>query len=75
MDQCRICGTDLAKDLFAYVAQKPTCCVCTAAYVGGDFSEARIEAVRKFLRLGPGEYLGEVESREVAAHILGRMGR
>lgn len=73
MNQCRICGTDLSKDLFSYVAQKPTCCICTAAYVGGDFSEAKIEAVRKFLRLAPGEYLSKEASQEVASHILGRM--
>jgi hypothetical protein len=70
MGRCRICGTDLEKDLFSYVAQKPVCCICTAAYVGGDFSEAKIEAVRKFLQLAPGEYLPAEALAMVAGRVL-----
>jgi hypothetical protein len=75
MKQCRICGTDLEKDLFSYVAQKPTCCICTASFVGGDFSEARIEGVRKVLNLGPGEYLSERDTQLLAVGLLGRLHR
>jgi hypothetical protein len=41
--------------------------------VGGDFSEARIEAVRKFLQLAPGEYLPAEALAMVAGRVLGRM--
>ena len=68
---CKICGTDLSKDLFAFVAQKPTCVICTQKYVGGDFSSARIAAVRNALGLADGEYLKQDNAAE-AARILGR---
>lgn len=32
MEKCKICGTNLSDDLFAYVAQKPTCAICTAKF-------------------------------------------
>jgi len=73
MGRCRICGTDLAKDLFAYVAQKPTCCICTASLIGGDFSDARIEKVRMALKLEPGEYLRKEVSLVLGELLLGRM--
>ena len=73
MKQCRICGTDLEKDLFAYVAQKPVCCVCTASFVGGDFSDERIAAVRKLLKLPEGEYLGEAVIQGLTERMMGRM--
>ena len=71
MKLCAICGSDLSKDLFAYVAQKPTCCICTAKYVGGDFSQERISKVRQALQLADGQYLVQDSAAE-AARILGR---
>ena len=69
--KCKICGTDLSKDLFAFVAQKPTCAICTQKFVGGDFSPERIAKVRGLLGLGDGEYLRQDNAVE-AARILGR---
>lgn len=71
MGRCRICGTDLSKDLFAYVAQKPVCCICTAKYVGGNFSPGWIEDVRMALNLAEGEYLEQDQAAE-ARRLLGR---
>jgi hypothetical protein len=67
--RCKICGTDLANDLFAYVTSKPTCCICTVNYVGGDFSPERIARVRSLLGLTEGEYLQQDNAAE-AARIL-----
>lgn len=72
MGRCRICGADLAQDLFAYVAQKPTCCICTANFIGGDFSPERIENVRMALNLAEGEYLEQDQGAE-ADKILRRI--
>ena len=44
MKRCKICGCDLGKDLFASVAGKPTCTICTQKFVGGNFSDERIAA-------------------------------
>jgi hypothetical protein len=71
MSQCKICGADLNRDLFAYVTQKPVCAICTQKYVGGDFSAERIAKVRAALGLTDGEYLKQDNAAE-AARILGR---
>lgn len=71
MSNCKICGTDLNKDLFASVAQKPVCAICTQKYVGGDFSDERIAKVRSALQLNEGQYLVQNNAIE-AARILGR---
>jgi hypothetical protein len=78
MGQCKICGTDLNKDLFAYVTQKPVCCICTAKFVGGDFSDRRIAYVRALFGLAPGEYLVQdqgVEAEKILRKIQAEMGR
>jgi hypothetical protein len=74
MTHCKICGTDLSKDLFAYVAQKPVCAICTQKYVGGDFSSERIATVRIALGLSDGEFIKQDNAAE-AARILGRKAR
>jgi len=71
MSQCAICGTDLEKDLFAFVTQTPSCAICTTLYVGGDFSASRISTVRAALGLQDGEYLKQ-DNAEEAKRILGR---
>lgn len=71
MGRCKICGTDLSKDLFATVAQKPVCAICTQKYVGGNFSDERIANVRNLLGLLNGEYLKQDNVAE-AVRILGR---
>jgi hypothetical protein len=71
MNRCQICGTNLDDDLFAYVAQKPVCAICTQKYVGGDFSPERIARIRTALHLENGEYLKQDNGAE-AARILGR---
>lgn len=71
MRQCKICGTNLDDDLFAYVAQKPVCSVCTIKFVGGDFSAERIAKIRATLLLKDGEFLKQDNGAE-AARILGR---
>jgi hypothetical protein len=71
MKRCAICGTNLANDLFAAVAQKPTCAVCTVNYIGGLDSPQRIASVRAALGLQEGQYLQQDNARE-AARILGR---
>jgi len=73
--QCRICGTDLEKDLFAYVAQKPVCCICTVKFVGGDFSEERISLLRGMMQLKDGEYLEQdngLEASRIVRRVLAR---
>ena len=70
-DKCKVCGTDLSRDLFAFVAQKPVCCICTHKYIGGNFSDARIATVRAALGLKDGEYLSQ-DNRAEAARILRR---
>lgn len=72
MRQCKICGTNLNDDLFAYVAQKPVCCICTVKFVGGDFSPERIARVRQTLLLKDGEYLKQdlgVEAGKILGHL------
>lgn len=71
MGKCKICGTDLERDLLAYVAQKPVCAICTAKFVGGDFTGERIARVRTALGLEDGQYLQQDNGAE-AARILGR---
>lgn len=71
MKRCQICGTELADDLFAFVAQKPVCAICTTRFVGGDFSTERISKVRAMLGLPDGEYLSQDNAAE-ASRILGR---
>jgi len=71
MPHCAICGTDLSRDLFASVAQKPTCAVCTVNYIGGNDSPAWIKTVRATLGLAEGEYLKQDNAAE-ARRILGR---
>lgn len=71
MKNCKICGADLGRDLFAFVAQKPICAICTQKYVGGDFSAERIAKVRQSLGLAEGEFLKQDNAAE-AARILGR---
>jgi hypothetical protein len=68
---CAVCGADLSTDLFASVAQKPICAICTVKYVGGVFSDARIATVRAALGLREGEYLKQDNAAE-AARILRR---
>jgi hypothetical protein len=71
MKPCAVCGTDLRMDLFATVAQQPTCCVCTTKYVGGSITPERIATVRSALGLAEGAYLQQDIGKE-AARILGR---
>jgi hypothetical protein len=71
MKKCAICGTDLSNDLFASVAEKKTCAVCTVNYIGGNASPARIATVRAALGLAEGEYLKQDNAAE-ARRILGR---
>jgi hypothetical protein len=69
--KCEICGTNLSNDLFATVAEKPVCSICTIKYVGGSITPARIQSVRARLGLAVGEYLQQDNQRE-AARILDR---
>lgn len=71
MKRCEICGTDLDRDLFASVAGKTVCSICTVNFVGGDFDPAHIAKVRQVLNLQPGEYLQQDNAAE-ARRILGR---
>lgn len=72
MEQCKICGTNLAADLFSAVTQEPVCSICKIKYIGGlPTTENRVLAARQQLSLADGQYLQQNRGRE-AARILGR---
>lgn len=72
MNNCAICGTELARDLFAYVTQEPVCAICKLKYIGGlPTSAERIASVRKQMGLEDGQFLQQ-DNGEEARKILGR---
>ena len=71
-EQCKICGTKLADDLFAAVTQEPVCSICKVGHIGGlPTTAAQIEETRARLGLKPGEYF-EQDNADLARRILGR---
>lgn len=68
--RCAICGTELAKDLFAAVTGEKCCSICTVKWIGSNMGDERIAAVRGALGLKDGEYLQQDNGVE-AARILG----
>ena len=69
---CKICGTDLGKDLFSAVTGEKCCSICKIKFIGGlPTTDGRISDARLNLGLKDGEFLKQDNGAE-AARILGR---
>jgi len=69
---CRICGTSLKDDLFAFVAREPVCAICKVRHLGGRTTDERgIANARARLGLKDGEFVQQDNAAE-ARRILGR---